>query len=124
VLRLRRQVRTIDKVAGEAADAAKNIMEATRKGLEESEIDRYKVLFNRALKTMRRQKGAGDLFVTGFVQKGILYIQRRQALFHENEQDETFTNYTYQLTLKNACKQAEQLLKDFLKKTKAPKKVA
>jgi len=118
VLRLRRQVLSMQKVAEKTADFAKEILNKQGKeGVDETLLDRLKIKYNRSLKNMRRLKGAGDLYVTGFVQKGILFLQRRQALFHEDEKDETFTNYTYQLTLINACKQADRLLKRFLSRT-------
>lgn len=118
VLRLRRQILSMQKVAEKTADFAKQILNMQGKDdTDETLLDRMKIKYNRSLKNMRRLKGAGDLYVTGFVQKGILFLQRRQALFHEDEKDETFTNYTYQLTLINACKQADRLLKRFLART-------
>lgn len=120
VLRLRHQVRRIKMLASEAAKSAGKVLKGIEVEAEDTELDRLKVRYNRVMKVMRRQKTAGDLFVTGFVQKGIMFIQRRQALFNETEKDKMFSNYTYQLTLKNACKKADKILERFLRTFNPP----
>jgi Uncharacterized protein conserved in bacteria len=123
VLRLRNQVRRIQNLASEAAKSAGKVLKGVEKELEAVELDRFKVRYNRVMKVMRRQKTAGDLFVTGFVQKGIMFIQRRQALFNETEKDQMFSNYTYQLTLKNACAKADKILERFLRTFNPPSSI-
>lgn len=120
VLRLRNQVRRIQNLASEAAKSAGRVLKGVEQDMEPAELDKLKVRYNRVMKVMRRQKTAGDLFVTGFVQKGIMFIQRRQALFNETEKDQMFSNYTYQLTLKNACSKADSILERFLKTFNPP----
>jgi hypothetical protein len=117
VLKLRRQVRSIAKIAEEAAAVGLDLLNANTNEVPDEEKDKLKLKYNRQIKQMRRQTGAGDLFITGFLQRGLLFLQRRQALFHKDEGDETFTNYTYQLTLQKACETADALLEKFLART-------
>lgn len=117
VLKLRREVRSIKKIAEETADVGLRLLNSNTKEIAEAEKDKLKLRYNRLIKNMRRLTGAGDLFITGFLQKGLMFLQRRQALFHEDESDEMFTNYTYQLTLVQACETADALLEQFLKRT-------